>query len=108
MSWVLPLGRVEDAIVEQIGIRVVAIDFEYFGNESPSRSSLYLDNDMERIRDVRFDGAVRQVNSALENTACKVRESLLRRICMNRGERPGVPGVKELQKVKRFSSANFA
>ena len=57
MSWVVPLGGVEDAVVEQIGIGVVAVDFEHLGDEPASGPSFHLHNEMQRIRDVGFDGA---------------------------------------------------
>jgi hypothetical protein len=73
-----------------------------------SRPSFHLHDDVERIRNVRLDGAVRQVNSALQNTARKTGEPLFRRICMNCRECAGMPGIQELQKVECFASADFA
>jgi hypothetical protein len=66
---VLSLSRIENAVVEQVGIRVVAVDFEHFGNEAASRPSFHLDNDIKRIGNICLDGAVRKVDPALENTA---------------------------------------
>lgn len=108
MSWVLPLGGVEDAVVKQVGVRVVAVDFEHLGDEPASRPSFHLHNDMERIRDIGLDGSVREVDPALENTARESGKSLLRRICVNGRERPRMPRIQELQEIERFSTANLA
>jgi hypothetical protein len=43
---------VDGAEVEKIGIRIVAVDLEDFGNESPAGPSLDVDDNIERIGDV--------------------------------------------------------
>jgi len=53
----LPWSDIDRAEVEQIGIGIVAVDFEHFGNETPSGPALDLNHDVQRISDVRLDGA---------------------------------------------------
>jgi len=62
---------------KKVGVRIVAIDFEDFGDEPPSRSSFDVDDDVEGIGDVCLDRSVRQFNSTLEHTTRESRESLL-------------------------------
>jgi hypothetical protein len=45
--------------VEEIGIGIVAVDFEDLGNETATGTALDLNHDVERIADVRLDGGVR-------------------------------------------------
>ena len=56
---------IDGAEIEEVRVRVVTIDFEDFGNESPARPSFDMNHDVERIADVGLDGAVRQLNPAL-------------------------------------------
>jgi hypothetical protein len=56
---------VDGTEVEKVRVGVVAVDFEDFGNESPTRPSLDMDDDVEGIGDVRFDRTVRKLNPAL-------------------------------------------
>ncbi len=67
----LPCRDIDRAEVEQVSVGIVAVDFEYFGNETSSGPSLYLDDDIKRIRNVGLDGAVRQLDTALEDAARK-------------------------------------
>jgi hypothetical protein len=52
-----------------------------------------MDNDVQRIADVRFDGAVRKFHAALQNTAREASEALLRGTGVNSGKRTGVAGI---------------
>ena len=52
---------------------VVTANFENFGNESLPWPTLQLDKDVQRIGDIALDRAIRQLNSALENTTSKTR-----------------------------------
>jgi len=68
-------GDIHGAKVKKVGVRVVAIDFEDFRDEPPSRSSLDVDDDVERIGNICLDGSVRLVNRAspcLAELACIV------------------------------------
>jgi hypothetical protein len=94
--------------IEQVRIRIVAVDFEDFGNESPARPSFDMNHDVDRIADVRFNGAVRQLNAALQNATREPRQALLGGTGVNRGQRSGVAGVEKLQEVKRLAGTDFA
>src|SRR5216683_7414922 len=83
-----------NAAVEEISVGVVAIDFEHFGDETASRPALHLDDHIERIADVGFNGAVRQLDAALQDTACKTSEALPCGVCVNRRQRPGMARVQ--------------
>src|SRR5580704_12875716 len=106
-SWVILLGQEHRAIVEQVGIRVVSVDKENFGNISAPRPTFDLDDDIERIGDVSLDGSVRKFDTALQDTTRETRETLLRGICVDRRERAGVSRVQELQQIERFAAANL-
>jgi hypothetical protein len=56
---------VDGTEIEKIGIRAVAVDFEDFGDESPARPSLDVNDDVERIGDVCLNRTARQFNPAL-------------------------------------------
>jgi hypothetical protein len=45
--------------IKKIRIRVVAVDFEDFGNESPAGPTFDVNDDVERIGDVGFNRTVR-------------------------------------------------
>jgi hypothetical protein len=55
---------IDSAEIEEVRVRVVAVDFEDFGNESPSRPSFDVNHDVERIADVRLNsvGAIYNVH----------------------------------------------
>ena len=88
-------------------IGIVAIDFNNFGDIAVSGSALDVDHDIERVGDIRLDGAVRQFNSALKDTARKPRKSLPRRVRMDRGERSRMAGIEKLQEIERLAAANL-
>jgi hypothetical protein len=52
----LPWGGINCAEVEQIGVGIVAVDFEHFGNETPSWPALDLNQGIEQIANVGLDG----------------------------------------------------
>ena len=56
---------IDGAEIEKVGVRVVAVDLENFGDEPPAWPSLDVDDNIERIRDVRFNRTVWQLNPAL-------------------------------------------
>ena len=99
---------VNGAEIEQVRVRVVAVDFEDFANEPPARPSVDMNDNVERIADVGLDGAVRQFNAALQNAARESRQALLRGTGMNRGQRAGVTGVEKLQEVEGLAGPDFA
>src|ERR1700723_886602 len=107
-SFVILLGLEDSPVVEQIRVRVVAVDQEDLGDIPSSGATLDLDDDVEGVGDVRLDCAVGQLDPALQNAARKPRKSLLRRISMNRGQCAGMSRVQELQEIECLASANFA
>ena len=64
-SYELLRGDIDGAEIEEIGIRVVTVDFEDFGDESAARPSFDVDDDVQRVTDVCFNGAVGQFHAAL-------------------------------------------
>lgn len=78
-------GKEHGPVVEQVRIRVVAVDEKNFGNVSAARPALDMDDDVERIGDVCLHGAERQLHAALQHATGEAREALLRRTCMNGG-----------------------
>jgi hypothetical protein len=70
-------GDVDGAEVEKVGVGIVAVDFENFGDESSAGSSLDVDYNVERIGDVRLNLTVRQLDAALQNTTGKASQALL-------------------------------
>jgi hypothetical protein len=53
------------AEIKKVGVRVVAMDLEDFGNESPAGPSREVHDDVEGIGDVGLNRTVRQVNPTL-------------------------------------------
>ena len=104
----LLLRDIDAAEIEEVRVGVVTVDFEDFGNESPSGPSFDVDDDVERITDVRLDGAVGQFHAALQYAARESGQALLGRTGMNRGQGAGVAGVEKLQEVERLAGPDFA
>src|ERR1700735_47592 len=82
-SWVFSRSDVNRAEVEQIGVRVVALDLEHFGDEPASRAPFDLHDDVQRISDICLHGTVRRINAALQAATCETSEPLFRRTRMN-------------------------
>jgi len=55
LGYLLP--PVDRAVIEEIGIGIIAVDFEDFRNVAASRPPLDLNDDMERVGDVALDGS---------------------------------------------------
>jgi hypothetical protein len=53
---VVLLGEEHGAVAEQVRVGVVTVDQENFGNVSAARPAFDMNDDIERIRDVRLDG----------------------------------------------------
>ena len=68
-------------------------NLENFGNEAHARPALDLDNDVERLGDVRLDGSVRNLDATLQDTSREARDALNRRVGMDSGKCPAVAGV---------------
>src|SRR5438094_10469539 len=104
----LPWGDIDCAKVEQVGIGVVVVDFKHFGDKAAARPALDLDDDIKRIRNVGLDGAVRNLDTTLQNAARKARKPLSRGAGVNRRNGSRVAGVQKLKKIERFYGANLA
>src|SRR5882757_4402009 len=100
---------VENATVAVfILVGIVALDFHDFGDESPAGAAFEMHDDVERIADVGLNGAVREVDAALQYAAGESREALPRGGGVNGGKAAGVSGVEKLQKIEGLGSPNFA
>src|SRR5260370_2832068 len=93
------LFQVNGAIVKEIGIRVVAVDFEDLGNVSASRHAFEMDDHVQRVSDVGFCSPVGKVHSASQHAACESTECLQRTICVDRRKSPRMPCIQYLQQV---------
>ena len=69
-------GLIDDAEVVLVQIRIVAIDFDHLGNKAPAWSPFELHDDAKRISGIGLNGAVGQVNSALEDATGESCEGL--------------------------------
>ena len=87
---------IDRAEVEQIGVGIVTVDLQHFGDETASRATVDLHDHVQRIPDICLDGAIGQFDTALQDTTCKACESLLRGTRVNCGECPGMARVQEL------------
>jgi hypothetical protein len=61
---VILLGQEDRAVVEQIGIRIVAVNEQYFRDEAPARSTLDVNYEIEGIGDVAADRSNANVRPA--------------------------------------------
>ena len=72
------LGKEHGAVVEQVRIRVVAVDKENFGNILSARPTLDMDDDVERIGNVCLDGLKGNSTPLCRNATSETGEALLR------------------------------
>src|SRR5262249_47245832 len=63
-------------------------------------ATLDMNKQMNRVGDIGFDGPVRQLNSALQDTIGKPRKRLGGGIGVNGGQAPAVAGVERLQEIE--------
>ena len=82
----LPLFRVDDGIVEEIGIRVIPVEFENLRDEPSSWPALDVNQYFERIACIGLYGFIRKLDATLQNTTREPRKSLFRGIRMDRGK----------------------
>jgi len=99
---------IDGAKIKQISVGIEAVDFEDFGNEPSPRPAFDLDNDVQRIADVRLDGAIRKFHAALQNAARETSEALLRGTRMDGGKRTGVARIQKLEEIECFPAPDFA
>src|SRR6185437_11404172 len=75
-SWFGLRPLINCTVIEKIGVRVVAVDVEDFGDEPSAWPALNLNDDVKRVADIGLDGAIGKLNPALKNAARESRESL--------------------------------
>src|SRR5260370_10915622 len=68
--------QIDDGIVKEIDVGIVDVEFDDFGDDPASRPAFDVDHDIQRVADVGFDGAIWQVNVALQNAARKASQAL--------------------------------
>jgi hypothetical protein len=54
-----------EAVVVFISVEIIAVDFDDFGNESPTGTAFEVHNDIYGVADICFDRAVRQIDATL-------------------------------------------
>src|SRR5690348_5545652 len=107
-SCMLLASDVDGAEIKKVGVRIVAVDFEDFGDESPARSAFDVNDDVEGVGDVRLDRAVWQFHAALQDATRESCQSLFCRTRVNCAQRAGVARVEELKQVECLTSSNFS
>src|SRR6185437_5196225 len=83
--------------VVPIVLGVVAANFENFGDESLPWPALQLNEYVQGIGDIALDRAIRQFDSALENTTCETREGLCGGTRVDSRKRSRMACVKQLE-----------
>src|SRR6266403_5811733 len=107
-SYLLLGSDVHGAKIEKVGVRVVAVDFKYFGDEPPARPTFNVDDDVERIGDIGLDRTVRKLNATLQNATSKSSQALLRGTRVDRAQCTGMARIQELKQVEGLASSNFS
>ena len=66
-----------------VGVGVITMDCENFGNKAPARATVEVHYNIERIADIALDGPIREFNSTLEDATRKPGKTLLGGCCMD-------------------------
>ena len=74
--------------------------FEHFGYKALCVTPLDMDEEMDGVGDVGFDGLVRELDPALEDATGKPGKGLGRGIGVNGGKTSAVSCVEGLKKIK--------
>lgn len=61
---------------ESVGCLVVLFNFKYFGYKSLSGPAFDLHNDIQRVRDIRLDGAIGHFYAALQDARSETGNAL--------------------------------
>jgi hypothetical protein len=61
---VIPLGQEHCTVIEKVGVGVISVDEQDFGNVSASGAALDMDSNVDRISDVRLDRSKAKVRPA--------------------------------------------
>jgi hypothetical protein len=107
-SYVLLGSDIDGGEIEKVCVGIVAVDFKDFGNESSPGPALDLNDNVQRIADVGLDGAVRELDAALQNTTREASETLLGGTRVNGRKRTGVARIEKLQEVEGLPAPDFA
>src|SRR5579859_5415577 len=75
----LVLFRVDNGIVEEIGVGVIPPELENLRDEPSSRPAFDMDENFDRIANIRLDCFVRKLYAALQNTTREAGQGLFRR-----------------------------
>src|SRR5882757_6775205 len=81
-------------------VGIVALDFDDFGDEASAGAAFEMHDDVERIADVGLNGAVREVDAALQDAAGKSREALPRGGGVNGGKTAECPVLRSCRRSK--------
>src|ERR1700733_2047707 len=98
----------DKAVAVLIPVRIVAVNFHDFGDETPTRPPLKMHDDIYGVSHVGLDGAVGQIDAALQNAIREAGEALFCGSSVQGRKTPGMSGVEKLQKIEGLTSANFA
>ena len=104
----LSRGDIDRGEIKKVGIGIVAVDFKNFGDVPTPRPALDLNHDMQAVADIALDGAVRQLDTTLQDTAREARKPLFRGACVDGGNRPRMARIQKLQEIKGFPAPDFA
>ena len=88
--------------------QVVASDFKDFRNKANPWLTFDLDEDVERLCDVRLDGPIWHFDTALQDASRETRDALSSGICVDRRDCAAVSCIEELEKFEGFAAANLA
>jgi len=91
-----------------IGFSFVLADFKNLRDKADAWPSVDLDDNVQRVGDAALNGAIRNLDAALQDTTGKASQPLLRGTCMDRTERSGVPRVQKLKEIERLAASNFS
>src|SRR5258708_27846716 len=69
-----------------ISFCVVPANLKHLGDKAYTWSALDLNDDIQRIRNVCLNGAVRHLYAALQHASCEPRNALGGNVCMYRSE----------------------
>ncbi len=106
IAW--PPIQVDDAIVEEIRVGVVAVDLKNFTDESPSRPALKMDHCVQGLTDIVSERSIGQARAAPQHATSETSYCLLCVIGLKSSKDSRMPRIHEFQQIERFSAANPA
>ena len=91
-----------------LAVRVVAVNFEDFGNETPARTPFEMDHDVYGVSDVGLHGPIRDFHTALEHATREPGQALPATRGVHGRETSGMPRIEKLQEIEGFASPDFS